>query len=92
VVTVCRNIKTLFNFEPPATHEEIQAAATQYVRKISGFAKPSAANEAAFARAVDEVAGASEALLGSLVTGAPPKSREVEAARAHARAVRRFGS
>ena len=89
---MCRNIKTLFNFEPPATDEEIRAAATQYVRKISGFAKPSAANETAFDSAVDEVVQASSALLGSLVTGAPSKSREVEAARAHARAVRRFGS
>ena len=87
---MCRNIKTLYNFEPPATEDEIRAAATQYVRKISGFATPSAANRAAFDRAVDEVAQASSTLLGALVTAAPPKNREVEAAKAHARAVRRF--
>jgi len=87
---MCRNIKTLYNFEPPATEDEIRAAATQYVRKISGFATPSAANRAAFDRAVDEVALASSTLLGALVTAAPPKNREVEAAKAHARAVRRF--
>jgi hypothetical protein len=89
---VCRNIKTLYNFDPPATDDEIRAAALQYVRKISGFAKPSAANEAAFNRAVDEVAKVSSKLLRSLVTAASPRSRDVEAARAHARAVRRFGS
>jgi hypothetical protein len=89
---VCRNIKTLYNFEPPATEDEIRAAALQYVRKISGSTKPSAANREAFDRAVDEVARASETLLGSLVTTAAPKDREVEAARAHARAVRRFGA
>jgi hypothetical protein len=89
---VCRNIRTLYNFEPPATDDEIRAAALQFVRKISGFAKPSAANEAAFNRAVDDVAEASTKLLGSLVTAASPRSREVEAARAHARAVRRFGT
>lgn len=89
---MCRNIKTLFNFDPPATNDEIQAAALQYVRKISGFTKPSAANEAAFNRAVAEVEKASSRLLGSLVTAASPRNREVEAARAHARAVRRFGS
>jgi hypothetical protein len=88
---VCRNIKTLYNFEPPATDEEIRAAALQFVRKISGFARPSAANEAAFERAVDTVAAASADLLGSLVTGAAPKDRETEAGRAHERAVRRFG-
>ena len=87
---MCRNIKTLYNFEPPATEDEIRAAATQYVRKISGFATPSAANRAAFDRAVDEVAQASSTLLGALVTAASPKNREVEAAKAHSRAVRRF--
>jgi len=89
---MCRNIKILYNFEPPATDEEVRAAALQYVRKISGFARPSAANEAAFNRAVDEVARASSTLLDSLVTTAPPRNREAEAAKAHARAVRRFGS
>lgn len=89
---MCRNIRTLYNFEPPATGEEIRAAALQFVRKISGFAVPSAANQEVFDRAVDEVAQASSALLGSLVTTASPRNREVEAAKAHARAVRRFGS
>ena len=89
---MCRNIKTLYNFAPPATDEEIRAAALQYVRKISGFAAPSAANRAAFDRAVDDVMEASTALLSALVTTAPPRDREVEAARAHARAVRRFGA
>jgi hypothetical protein len=89
---MCRNIKTLYNFDPPATDGEIHAAALQYVRKISGFARPSAANEAAFNRAVAEVEKASSRLLGSLVTAASPRNRGVEAARAHARAVRRFGS
>ena len=89
---MCRNIKTLYNFEPPATREEIRAAALQFVRKISGFATPSAANQEAFDRAVDEVAQASSSLLGSLVTSASPRNRKVEAAKAHARAVRRFGS
>ncbi len=88
---MCRNIKTLYNFEPPATDEEIRAAALQYVRKISGFATPSAANREAFDRAVNEVARTSATLLGDLVTTAAPKDRETEAARAHARAVRRFG-
>jgi len=88
---MCRNIKTLYNFDPPATDAEIHAAALQFVRKISGSAKPSAANEEAFARAVDEVARASSVLLDSLVTSAPLKNRETEAAKAHARAVRRFG-
>ena len=91
VIHVCRNIRTLHNFEPPATDDEIRAAALQYVRKISGFTNPSAANREAFDRAVDEVAHASAALLGSLVTTAAPRDREVETARAHARAVRRFG-
>ena len=89
---MCRNIRTLYNFEPPATDDEIRAAALQFVRKISGFATPSAANEKAFNRAIDEVARASSTLLGSLVTTASSRDRGVEAARAHARAVRRFGS
>jgi hypothetical protein len=89
---VCRNIKTLYNFEPPATEDEIQAAALQFVRKVSGFAKPSAVNEKAFNRAIDEVAKASSKLLSSLVTIASPRNRKVEAAKAQAREVRRFGS
>ena len=88
---MCRNIKTLHNYEPPATSEEVQAAALQYVRKVSGSTKPSQANEAAFARAVDEVAAATQRLLGELVTSAAPKDREVEAERARARAEKRFG-
>ncbi|HEU0334936.1 MAG TPA: DUF2277 domain-containing protein [Gaiellaceae bacterium] len=88
---MCRNIRTLHNFEPPATPEEIQAAALQYVRKVSGSTKPSKANEAAFARAVGEVAAATERLLGELVTVAPARDRAVEAARARARAEARFG-
>ncbi len=92
VTDVCRNIKTLYNFDPPASDDEIHAAALQYVRKISGFARPSAANEAVFDRAVAEVEKASSRLLGSLVTASSPRNRDVEAARAHARAVRRFGS
>ena len=82
---MCRNIHTLYNFEPPATEDEVRDAALQYVRKISGFTKPSKANEAAFDQAVDAVAAASEELLGQLVTSAPPKDREVEAAKARAR-------
>ena len=82
---MCRNIHTLYNFEPPATEEEVRDAALQYVRKISGFTKPSKANEVAFERAVEEVAAASRQLLGELVTAAPPKDREVEAAKARAR-------
>jgi hypothetical protein len=89
---MCRNIHTLFNFEPPATEDEVRDAALQYVRKISGFTKPSRANEAAFARAVDEVAAASSRLLAELTTTAPPKDREVEAARARARAEKRYGA
>ncbi len=89
---MCRNIKVLYNFEPPATEDEIQAAALQFVRKISGFNKPSASNEEVFNRAVAEVARASSRLLNSLVTSAAPRSRDVEAARAHRRAVRRFGA
>jgi hypothetical protein len=89
---MCRNIKTLFNFDPPTGDDEIRAAALQFVRKISGFTRPSEKNREAFDRAVDDVAHAASALLGSLVTAAPPKRREVEAARARARANRRFGS
>ena len=89
---MCRNIQTLFNFEPAATHEEVNAAALQYVRKISGFTKPSQANEEAFSRAVHEVAHASMHLLAELVTNAPPKDREVEAARRRARAEKRFAT
>jgi hypothetical protein len=89
---MCRNIRTLHNFEPPATEHEVREAALQYVRKISGTAKPSKANEAAFAHAVDEVADASSRLLAALVTSAPPRNREVEAERARARAAERFGS
>jgi hypothetical protein len=88
---MCRNIKTLHNFEPPATAEEIHAAAEQYVRKVSGSAKPSKANEPAFLRAVEEVAATTTRLLDALVTTAPPHDREVEAARARARAEKRFG-
>ena len=89
---MCRNIHTLFNFEPPATEDEIHAAALQYVRKISGFTKPSQANEAAFLRAVEEVAESSRRLVEALVTNAPPRDREVEAARARARAAERYGT
>ena len=89
---MCRNIKTLYNFEPPATEDEMRAAALQFVRKISGFAAPSAANREAFDRAVDDVAGVSRLLLSSLVPTASPRDREEEAAKAHARAVRRFGA
>jgi hypothetical protein len=89
---MCRNIHTLYNYEPPATNEEIRDASLQYVRKISGFTKPSQANEAAFARAVDEVAAASTRLLAQLVTSATPKNREVEAERARARAAKRFAT
>ena len=88
---MCRNIHTLFNFEPPATDDEVRAAALQYVRKISGTTKPSRANEQAFARAVDEVAEASARLLAALVTKAPPRDRELEAARARARSAGRYG-
>jgi len=89
---MCRNIRTLYNFEPPASAEEVRSAALQYVRKISGYAKPSQANEAAFARAVDAVAEASQQLLDELVTSAPSRDREVEAARARERAAQRFGA
>jgi hypothetical protein len=88
---MCRNIKMLFNFEPPATPDEIRSASLQFVRKISGFNKPSKANEAAFAQAIDEIAAASERLLSQLQTGAPTRSREEEAARARARNLARFG-
>jgi hypothetical protein len=87
---MCRNIRTLFNFEPPATEEEIRASALQFVRKLSGFNKPSQANEAAFNRAVDEVADAARRLLDSLHTSAPARDREVEAAKARERARERF--
>jgi hypothetical protein len=87
---MCRNIRPLYNFEPPATDDEVHAAALQFVRKISGFTKPSAANAAAFERAVDAVAAVSRELLGELVTVAAPRDREVEAARARARAATRF--
>jgi len=87
---MCRNIKTLYNFEPPATEDEIRAAALQYVRKISGFSKPSQANEEAFNRAVDEIASVSRSLLAALETNTPPKDREAEAAKAQARSALRF--
>ena len=87
---MCRNIHTLFNFEPPATEDEVRDASLQYVRKISGFTKPSQANEEAFARAVDEIAAATRRLVDGLVTTAEPKDREVEAARAKARAAKRY--
>ena len=87
---MCRNIKTLFNFEPPATDEEIRASSLQFVRKLSGFTKPSKANEAAFERAIVTVDAAARELINSLVTDAPPKDRAVEAAKARARAKKRF--
>ena len=89
---MCRNIRTLHNFEPPATEDEIQASALQYVRKISGSTKPSKANEEAFAVAVEEVVAATRKLLDSLVTAAPPRDREVEAAKARARAAERYAA
>lgn len=89
---MCRNIKTLFNFEPPATNDEIYAASLQYVRKVSGFNKPSQANEDAFNRAVQEVAIATQHLFNTLVTNAEPRDREVEAERARARSAKRFGT
>jgi hypothetical protein len=88
---MCRNIKTLHNFEPPASDEEIRAAAEQYVRKVSGSSKPSKANEEAFQRAIDEVAATTTRLLDSLVTSAPPRDRDAVAAQARARAEKRFG-
>lgn len=87
---MCRNIRTLFNFEPPATEQELRASALQFVRKLSGFAQPSHANEAAFNRAVDEIADAAGRLLSSLQTASPAKNREVEAEKARARARERF--
>jgi hypothetical protein len=89
---MCRNIKTLHNFAPPATDEEIRASAIQFVRKLSGFTRPSKANELAFNRAVEQVTQAAQELLGSLVTNAPPRDREVEAIKARAKAVERYGT
>ena len=89
---MCRNIRTLHNFEPPVTEDEVRGAALQYVRKVSGTAKPSKANEEPFARAVDEVADATRRLLGVLVTAAPPRDRETEAARARERTAKRFAA
>ena len=89
---MCRNIKTLHNFAPPATDDEIRASALQFVRKLSGFTKPSKANEPAFNRAVDQVTQAARELLGSLVTNSPPRDREVEATKARAKAAVRYGS
>jgi hypothetical protein len=88
---MCRNIRTLHNFAPPATDDEVQAAAVQYVRKVSGMTKPSTANQAPFERAVEAVAAITSELLESLVTATPPRDREAEAAKARARSVRRFG-
>lgn len=88
---MCRNIKTLFNFDPPATPEEVRAASLQFVRKLSGYHEPSQANEAAFNRAIDEVTVVAQRLLDNLVTDAEPKNREEEAAKAHERALKRFG-
>lgn len=89
---MCRNIRTLYNFDPPATEEEVRGAALQYVRKVSGFTKPSRANEAAFERAVEEVAEVSSRLLNQLVTSAPPKDREEEAAKRRARSAQRYAA
>ncbi len=89
---MCRSIRTLFNFEPPATEEEVRAASLQFVRKVSGFTHPSKANEAAFGRAVDEISGAATRLLGALVTTGKPRDREIERARARARAASRGGT
>ncbi|MHB8533108.1 MAG: DUF2277 domain-containing protein [Solirubrobacteraceae bacterium] len=89
---MCRNIRNLYNFEPPATEDEMRASALQYVRKVSGFTKPSHANEAAFERAVEAVSAVTRELLGELVTNAPPKDREVEAAKARARAAERYAA
>jgi hypothetical protein len=89
---MCRNIKTLHNFKPPASEEEIRASALQFVRKLSGFTRPSKANQVAFDRAVDQVAGAAHELLDALVSNAPPRDRDVEAAKARARAMERFRS
>jgi hypothetical protein len=92
ITFMCRNIKTLFNFEPPVTDEEIRAASLQFVRKLSGFNKPSKANEVAFLAAVDEIAAVSRKLLNALETNAPPRNREEEAAKVRARSARRFPS
>jgi len=92
MTAMCRNIHTLFNFEPPATEDDVRGAAVQYVRKVSGFTKPSQANEAAFERAIDEVSAATSRLLAELVTNAPPKDREVEAERKRARSASRFAA
>jgi len=89
---MCRNIKTLFNFEPPATEEEIRASALQFVRKLSGFNKPSKANEEAFDRAIEQVTAVARELIDSLVTNAEPRDREIEAERAHQRSAERFGT
>jgi hypothetical protein len=89
---MCRNIRTLYNYDPPATDEEVRASALQYVRKVSGFTRPSAANAEAFERAVDAVAAVTDELLGELTTKAPPKDREVEAAKARARAAERYAA
>lgn len=89
---MCRNIKTLYNFDPPATHDEINAAALQFVRKVSGYHQPSQVNEAAFNQAIHDVAAATQKLMDSLVTTAHPHNREEEAAKAHARAIERFGA
>jgi hypothetical protein len=91
-MTMCRNIRTLFNFDPPVTHDEVRAASLQFVRKITGFNKPSKANEEAFQAAIDEFAGISSRLLRSMETNAPPKNREEEAAKAKARAAERFAN
>jgi hypothetical protein len=91
-MAMCRNIRTLYNFAPSATEDEVRAASLQFVRKISGFTRPSQANQAAFDRAVDEVTAAAQRLLDSLITTAPPKDREVEAAKARQRAAERFGA
>lgn len=89
---MCRNIKTLFNFDPPATTDEVNASAIQFVRKLSGFSKPSKANEAAFELAIERVAAAAQAMLNSLVANSPPKNREIVAAKARERSAQRFGS
>jgi hypothetical protein len=89
---MCRNIRPLYHFDPPVTDEEVRAASLQFVRKVSGFTKPSAANQPAFDQAVDEVSAAVQRLLDALVTNAPPKNREVEAAKARARAAKRYGT
>jgi hypothetical protein len=89
---MCRNIRILYNFSPPTTDDEVRAAALQYVRKVSGMTKPSQANEAAFERAIDDVAAITSRLLGELVTNAPPRDREVDAAKRRARAAERYGS